>query len=301
VVTLSTDQVEVNAINAAFPTTRVTFTGWVRLPRGCTAVETCAARFQLHAEQASAGELNQLLNPHLRSRPWYDLIASSRPQSAWLARVNAKGQLTANKLTIGSLVASHVGGDAQLNGGVLTIGNLRGEVLGGKHVGEFRADFTGAQPSYSARGNLQQFAVGAAVAAAHEGWATGRANATYSATSAGSNGEQLRASATGWVNFDWRDGSLAHLALDGGEEPLRIRQFLGTLSLSAGQLTFAPSKMETPGGIYVVSGTASLDRELGLRLVRDKGLAYEITGTIEKPLIKALTAQPPGTQTALAR
>src|SRR5690242_12095000 len=111
---LTPDQAEISNITAAFPTTHVTLTGSVRLPRGCASVESCPVRFQLHAEQISLAELDMLLNPRARSRPWYDLIASSRTQPAWLTRVNATGQITVGKLAIGPQLAAHVSGDAQL-------------------------------------------------------------------------------------------------------------------------------------------------------------------------------------------
>jgi len=87
------------------------------------------------------------------------------------------------------------------------------------------------------------------------------------------------------VNFDWRDGSLAHVVLSGSPAPLQIRQFHGEVAIDGGQISFRPSKMQTPKGIYVVSGTASLDRHLGLRLMRGKSEGFEITGTVEEPKV----------------
>ena len=112
----------------------------------------------------------------------------------------------------------------------------------------------------------------------------------------GWDANQLRSSAMGSVTFDWRDGSLEHVALTGAPAPLKFRQFQGELTLADGQFTFAPSRLETPGGIYVVSGTASLDRELGLRLMRGKTEAYDVTGTVEKPRVAPVVL--PTTQAA---
>jgi len=57
--------------------------------------------------------------------------------------------------------------------------------------------------------------------------------------------------------------------------------------------------METANGIYTVSGTASLDRQLGLTLARGKSPAYEITGTLEKPKVKPSVPIAPQTQAEL--
>ena len=137
----------------------------------------------------------------------------------------------------------------------------------------------------------------AAVAALmRDEWATGKANATYRITASGWDAAQLRDSASGSLLFDWRNGSLAHVALNGSPAPLQVRQFNGELAVVAGQLMFKPSKLETPGGIYVVSGTASLDRQLGLKLMRGKTEGFDITGTLESPQITPTA--PPVRQTA---
>ncbi|MGZ4836725.1 MAG: hypothetical protein ACXVZZ_13870, partial [Terriglobales bacterium] len=115
-------------------------------------------------------------------------------------------------------------------------------------------------------------------------------------TVSGWDAAQLRASAAGAVSFDWRDGTLSHLELSGLPAPLKLRKFQGELTLANGSLVFKPSKMETPAGIYVVSGTASFDRQLGLRLVRGETDGFEITGTVDKPRVTPLVL--PTTQTA---
>jgi hypothetical protein len=133
-------------------------------------------------------------------------------------------------------------------------------------------------------------------ALARDAWGTGRANATYRIMASGWDASQLRSSAMGSVSFDWRDGSLAHIALTDTSAPLHFRQFRGELTLADGQFTFGASTLETPGGIYVVSGTASLDRELDIRLMRGKSEAYDVTGTVEKPRVTAVVL--PTTQAA---
>jgi len=45
--------------------------------------------------------------------------------------------------------------------------------------------------------------------------------------------------------------------------------------------------MQTPNGIYDVSGTATLDRTLEFTLQRGGVPAYTVTGTLEKPQVTA--------------
>jgi len=232
----------------------------------------------------STDELNSMMNPRAHKRPWYDILRASQ-QPSMLPRLSAAGTVSAARLEVKTLVAKRASGNVRLEAGVLTVTNLRAEVLGGSTTGEFRGDFTGAEPAYTINGSLQQASMAAVAALMRDAWATGKANATYRITASGWDAAQLRVSANGSLRFDWRDGNLAHVALNGLPAPLQIRQFHGELAVASGQLTFKPSKMETPGGIYVVSGTASFDRQLGLRLMRSKTEGFDITGTVENPQV----------------
>jgi hypothetical protein len=281
---LAPDAAAVYDVAATFAGTHLGFTGSVQVPRACP-VRPCPIAFQLRADQLSTDELNRLLNPRAQKRPWYAFIGGNPSQPALLAHVSAVGKLSAARLEVRTLAAKRFSADLRLDSGVLTLRNLRADVLGGSTAGELRADFTGPQPAYIISGSLQQASVAAIAAITHDAWGTGKASATYRVTASGWDAAELRDSAAGSVTFDWRDGSLAHLALADSPAPLQIRHFRGELDLGGGQITFKPSRMETPAGIYVVSGTASLDRQLGLRLMRGKTEGFDITGTIEKPQV----------------
>jgi hypothetical protein len=280
---LAPDAAAIYDLAGSFSGTHLSFTGSVQVPRVCQ-TNPCPIAFQLRADRLSTDELNAVLNPRAQKRPWYDILSAS-PQPSMLPKLRAVGNIVAARLEVKTLVAKRASGNVRLEAGVLTITNLRAEVLGGSTAGEFRADFTGAQPAYTMNGSLQQASMAAVAGLMRDAWATGKTNATYRITASGWDAAQLRASATGSVTFDWREGSLAHVALNGSPAPLQIRQFRGELAVADGQLTFKPSRMETPGGIYVVSGTAALDRQLGLRLTRGKTEAFDITGTVENPRV----------------
>ena len=291
---LAPGMASIDDLSAGFAGTHLSFSGSMLMAKDCPA-NPCPISFQLRADRLSTDELNSLMNPRVRKRPWYDILRAS-PQPSLLPKLSAAGTVSAARLEVKTLVAKRVSGNVQLEAGVLTVTNLRAEVLGGSTTGEFRADFTGVEPVYTINSSLRQASMAAVAALMHDAWATGKANATCRITASGWDAERLRASASGSLLFDWRDGNLAHVALNGSTTPLQLRQFRGELAVASGQLTFKPSKMETPGGIYVVSGTASFDRELGLRLMRGKTEGYEITGTVEDPQVApvALTT----TQTA---
>lgn len=282
---LAPDAVAVYDLAGRFSGTHLGFTGSVHVPRLCSE-PPCAITFQLSADQLSTDELNRLLNPRAQKRPWYELIGSNQRRSPLLPNVSAVGKLSVSRLEVKTLTASRASGDVHLQGGVLTVAKLRAQVLGGSTSGELRADFTGAAPAYTIRGNLQHASVASIAALTRDAWATGRVGGDYSITATGWNVDELRDSAAGSASFDWREGNLAHLVLDDTRAPLKIRHYQGEAALADGEITFKPGKMETTSGIYVVSGTASLERELGLRLTRGKTDAYEVTGTVENPRIK---------------
>lgn len=294
--TLTSSDVSVDNLAASFPGAHLSFTGWVRKPRGCSSAD-CPAQFQLRADTVETDDLNRLLNPRFRKRPWYAVISGAAPSVTRLSLLNARGQLVAKRVVIRSVAATAVSADVRLEHGILTLSNLRGDVLGGKHAGELRADFTGAEPVYAVQGTLDHFSVAVLAGIMRDNWAAGRARAHYRGTASGWSADDLRASAGGSLSFAWYDGTLTHVALDGRDAPLQFRRFEGRLSLREGVFTIAPSKMETAGGIYVVSGTASLERELDFRLTRDGGRSYSLTGTLAKPRVVATSA--PETRAAL--
>ena len=94
-----------------------------------------------------------------------------------------------------------------------------------------------------------------------------------------------------------RDGSLPHLTLAGESSPLRVNRFTGKLLLRAGKFEIEPGKLQTPGGIYQLSGTASWSRVLDIKLAREGARGFNVTGTLNQPHVTLSTA--PETQAAL--
>ncbi len=291
---LADQDLTLEKLAATFAGTRVALSGWIKLPRGCDTVEQCAAQFDLQAGQISVGELNRLFNPRLRRRPWYDLL--SREPDGFFAKVKASGRLSAARIDLKSVTARRVLAQLRLEAGQVTVSDIRGEVLDGVYRGEWHGDFTGEVPAYSSRGRLERVSLARVATAMNDDWATGTADISYQGSAAGWTSEALAASATGSLQFDWHNGSLVHLAL-GGQSPLRIRRFAGRMNLRQGTLELVGSTMDTPGGVYKVSGTASLARELGVKLLGDRSQGYLITGSLRKPQVAPVTA--PATAAAM--
>lgn len=286
--TVSDDAVRVQNLSASFAGTHSAITGALTLPRRCP-VQACPVEFQLKADQLSTDELDHLLNPRLRSRPWYQMIGlASGPEHSPLSALEAQGQIAIAKLLVKSVAANHLAANVRISHGKLALTNVSAEVLGGTHSGEWRADFTGAAPAYTGEGTLDGVLLARLGSLMQDDWASGKANLAYRASAAGWTASDLLKSAAGSVSFDWRDGTLSRVAL-GDQPPLRFRRFAGRLALHDGLLAFEPSKMEAANGIYSISGTASLDRRLSLRLARNGAPAFDVTGTLAKPRVVRAT------------
>jgi AsmA-like protein len=291
---LTPDDVEIQDLTAAV--VHSTWRGSVSFPRRCEQPGTCPVHFDLRANEISLAEINRLLNPGLRKRPWYGLF-SSAPSGSYLATLYAEGKLSTSHLLFHHLTADRVSADVELQRGKLRLSNLRGEVLGGKHTGEWKADFTKRPPLYSGSGTLNGIMLEQLGENMHDGWIAGTATATYAATASGWTAEDLFTSGSGSVQAEVFDGLLPHLRLAGESDPIHINHFAGRLFFQDGQFQLEQAKLQTSGSTYQVSGTASLDRVLDLRIMRDATSGFRVTGTLEQPHVVVTTS--PATEAAL--
>jgi hypothetical protein len=211
--------------------------------------------------------------------------------------VHAVGRLSAGRVLIHNLVASRVSADVELEQGRLQLTNLRGEIMGGRHTGEWTADFTASPPTYSGVGTLEKIALGQLAEAMDDGWITGTASVAYRANTLGWSKPELLSGAIASLQVEARDGSLPHLALAGEVAPLRVNRFVGRLHLRDGKFEVEEGKLQTPVGIYQLSGTASLGRVLDIKLAREGARGFNITGTLTQPHV-VMNASPE-TQAAL--
>jgi len=287
---ITRDGVSVQQLAASFAAERISFGGSVQFPRMCKKDAGCLVSFQLHSDELDTDEINRLLNPNLRKREWFGLVASRQPVDPFLLHLNAKGTVAAARLLIHTALATHVTAEAELRDRILTLRNVNADILGGKHAGDWTADFSGAEPRYSSGGSMDGVSLDQLAALTGDHWATGKVKGNYRGWASGWNANQILASAKGSLSFDWRDGALSHFALGGSPAPLRIRRFAGTLSLKDGVLTIDPGRLEGAAGIYQVNGTASLARKLELQFKGEGTRSFTVDGTLEKPHIVAVGA-----------
>jgi hypothetical protein len=270
------------------------FAGWVTLPRGCARAEQCEASFSLRANELNTDELNRMFNPRLHSRPWYLLWEGEPTQPTLFRRLRARGQVAADRLVIKKVVATDATAEVLANSGRVTLKNVSATLFDGQHHGDWTLDFSSPQPLFNGSGRVARISLAEVSAAMQDLWASGTADIRYKLRFSGDTAEAQLKSAVGDVDFTWKHGLLNHLVLAANSteaaEGLRFARFQGHASFKDGLFALAPSKIETSGGIYEISGTASLERALSLKLALRGSHRYRVEGSLQAPRVIAEAA-----------
>ncbi len=149
------------------------------MPRGCGTPGACDVNFSMNANQIALGEVSEWAKPSPKARPWYQVLESdAKTGSSFLGSLRASGQVTTDRLVVQNLVATHVSADVDLDAGKLEISDLKADFLGGKHRGEWRADFNDKQ-ACDGRGSLTGISLARFANTMKDPWAEGTASASY--------------------------------------------------------------------------------------------------------------------------
>jgi hypothetical protein len=280
---LKPDETDVQHIEATAADT--IWRGSVTIQRHCDKAP-CPVQFELHGDEIDTDRLNQFFNSG--EKPWYHFLSSSGSENPSLLGLNASGELSADRLVIHGLVATNVRSDLELRKGKLTAENLTATLLGGKHTGRWTADFETSSPSYQGSGSVERASLEQVAALTHDTWVNGTANLRYETSFSGSTAAQILASGQATGQIDARDGSFPHIPWGDSLEPLSFQQFTGHLVLRSGLMTWSDARLDTGESVYLLSGTASVARDLKLRLTPAEGPAVAITGTLAQPHISTL-------------
>ncbi|MGO9128043.1 MAG: AsmA family protein [Terriglobales bacterium] len=294
---LGPSQTQVNNLTAIVAGT--SWRGSLALTRPCATLNACPIHLDLHADQVTIEQWAPLLFPKAQEEPWYRFGSGSvRSGSPGFIGLNANGKLTVDKLVVRGIIVNKVSSTIQVQGGEVEFKDLRAELLGGRHTGDWTADFTSQPPRYSLNGVLDRVVLGQLAAAMNNPWITGVATAKYQVTAYGPGFAELLASATGTSQVEVRNGAFPHLVL-AGNGGLPVQRLTARLSMRAGKFEIQGGSLETQGEEYQLSGTASLARVLDLKLTRDGAPGFNITGTLTQPRVTPLAAA--NAQAALRR
>ena len=186
-----------------------------------------------------------------------------------------------------------------LDSGKLQLSQVTGDVLGGRHRGEWQADFSVKPAICKGSGAITAVSLADLADAMNDGWIAGTANAAY--TLAGPCPADFWNQAEGTLQFEMKDGSLPHVFLADEAEPLKVTIFSGKANLDAGAIEIKDARLNSPAGEFQLTGGASLKGELDLKLARAPNGAtapgYTVTGTLAAPRVVQLPS--PQTQAKL--
>jgi len=287
---LSPDQVQVQHLLASVAGSA--WSGSLAVERPCSVTAGCRARFDLHASEIAIERMDQLLNPRMRKKPWYRVLSSPADlPPPFLSTVNAEGKLAVDRMVLDRFEARRIKAKAELNQGRLRLSDLEAEVLGGRHRGEWIADFMAKPAQYEGRGTLDEVVLGELGEAMNDTWVTGSANASYQVSIAGLTSQELLDSATGSVQLDASQGELRHIVLTDGGTPLQMHRLTARLLLNKGTFEVEDGRLETASEMFRISGTASLTQMLNLKLIREGSSGFNIVGPLARPHVSPFAAQ----------
>lgn len=281
-VSLDADTVQVSGL--AVSAAGSNWEGSLSFPRPCHLLDGCPIHFDLRTDRVAAEPLHQWLSPSDRSRAWYQFAGFGSHSPSLLNSLNANGTLAASRFMIRGLTATHVSCKLDVHDGNLRLSDVGADVLGGQHRGEWTANLAVSPPQFSGTGKFERVDLVQLATAMHDGWISGTANGSYDFSASGKTAQDWWASSKGKLLFDMRDGSLPHLVLASGGDPLRVRRFTGRMTLQGGTFELAQGKLESASSSYEVSGRASLGQELLIKLTRAGG-GYVIDGTLSSPRV----------------
>jgi hypothetical protein len=280
------DSVRVQNLNAS--AAQATWRGSMQVARPCVAPETCKVQFSLRTAELDAADLNQLLNPSAKKQSWYKFLTRADTQSPYLLRARATGKIAIDKLVIGKSACTQLTADLDLHDGKLTMKSVRAQTLGGKATAELHADFSARPPAYTGSGNFDGVSLAAVANMTHDGWIDGTGAAKYQFKASGWGPQDLLDSLDLAGDFVVRDGSFPHITLTNNPNVLRASQFSGEILLREGQFSFPEAKLESPNGVYKVSGTVSLTGSVNLKMTGESVPGFALSGTLLKTRVSSI-------------
>jgi len=291
---LAADSLQVSNLDASAGPTA--WRGSMLLPRPCSA-DSCSFQFRLRSPQLSAAALNQLLNPSAAKHHWYHLLALGKSSGSFFSSASANGSIAIDRLILGKATCQRFSADLTLTRGKVSLTNAKADFLKGKAAGMFKADFTAHPPEYSGMGQFDEIALADVAHLMGTEWAAGTGSAQYQFTAAGSTLQDWRDRAELKAKFVIKDGVFPHVILTEDGDSLRTNAFAGKVSYSQSNFSFGEAELNSPSGVFKLSGTASIAGALNLRLTSENSPSYEVSGTLLQTRVSPI-ANPP-TQAAL--
>ncbi len=297
-VQISDTELALKHITGQFEHSAVAFTGSVNSPLSCAASTPCPFQFDLHLDTLAVPDVATLLG--FSEKGWSLPFVSGSENR--LPDFRATGSLSVSELKVADIPLEKFAAHVEAGDHTLIINHIAAKVGGGSTQGEWKIDWSGAQPRYSGTGsmdgvNLERLAPADTIAGQVAAWISGRSQISYSAHFDGKATADMLSSAGGRVEFQVTNGSSRMLMLE-ASRPLRYQAAQGAVEMDRQVLKLLPSKFKAENRIYTISGTVSLANKQAKLKANTSGSQWEIVGALDKPQI---TVQPMTAQTGSAR
>jgi uncharacterized protein involved in outer membrane biogenesis len=193
-----------------------------------------------------------------------------------------------DKLTLGNAACTRLSSDVTLRSGKLTLTNLQGEVFGARGNAVLEADFSSRTPVYRGSGKIENASLAQIASLMHNGWVEGVGSSRFQFKASGYQLQDLLNTADLSADFTVKDVTFPNVVLVGATSPLQTSLFSGKMVLRDGDFSFDDTKLETEAGVYKISGTASLNGALNLKMVSETSTGYNLSGTLAKTRVSRI-------------
>jgi hypothetical protein len=288
---LDTDVVRAQILSAS--AAGASWRGSLLIPRPCPVPAECPYQFNLHSAEVDAADLNSLVNPRAGKQSWYGFLTSGNKAKPYLLQARATGKIGIDRLRIGKSVATQFTSEVALDEGTLALTNMRGQALGGRAQGDWKADFRVRPPVYSGNGSFEGASLTEVADLMQNDWIAGTGSAKYQFNGAGWSIQDLLQSARLGASFTLSYPEFPHVVLPNKSGPLRASELSGNIILQDAKFSFRDAKIMTPADVYKLSGTVSLTGTLNLKISDDSVAAYGLSGTLARtrviPIVNTAT------------
>jgi uncharacterized protein involved in outer membrane biogenesis len=102
------------------------------------------------------------------------MLVPTEPRApSFLQNLRASGKVNVGRFADSQCGRERVSASLELERGRMKVSDLRAELLGGKHRGDWQADFTAASPVYSGSGTVTGISLEQVASAMHDPWISG--------------------------------------------------------------------------------------------------------------------------------
>jgi len=275
------EQVQIQNLDAIFKKARLALHGRITAQHNCPDRLLCNFNFALQTPELDSASLARLLTPSQTiSLPF---LSFRRSTPDWLLSIAGTGTLAVARLRINELEARNISAEVVLEPNRTELKQVEADLLGGHHVGNWKADFASGKPALAGSGTIEHLNMQLLSTALKETWGSGMLDAQYHLTLSGNKSSELVDTATGSASFEWRNGKL--LSKSNTQDVLSFIEWSGRLMLRDHVIHLEDNHVHSGSGVQRVSGTINLSRESDLQFDTGKGAGFTLQGPLDAPSI----------------